>query len=478
MEHIIRVERETLKFRLIALILVALDLYLGRQAPGQIWLTLILLLGYLAYVLLLGRFLASKLATPYAVYGMVVVDAVALGLALNLSGGVSSPLFIFLPLLIIYYSIYFGYRSSLFSAVVFSLDYALLAIKGGEAQKSGAWIILLQLPFLFLVAIVSGYLSQSRLSERRLREELQEFIRVQSQAKDMVEMSKGLGQTLDLDSVLRKAISTLPFLLHFTYCVVALWDDNGRLVAKAGNIDLNKLGLKSIEELKFATDGGTTALRDKPAPWLIPSAASASEEMPAWAKQLGAAVMVVVPLLASERKIGLAYLLSLQQRPVPSENELRLAQDYGELLSSSIANAQLYQSTTAKVNQLVGELESTIQRMERQKSAAVRREIVVDELRIDGMKERVLFKGKPVGLSPTEFSLLYVLAENVGRPLNQETLLREVWSKDYQGQTTVVDVSIHRLRKKLEAASPGTHILTVRGLGYMLATGKQPVDRT
>ncbi len=116
--------------------------------------------------------------------------------------------------------------------------------------------------------------------------------------------------------------------------------------------------------------------------------------------------------------------------------------------------------------------------MERQKSAVARREIVVDELRIDGMKERVLLKGKPIGLSPTEFSLLYVLAENVGRPLNQETLLREVWSKDYQGQTTVVDVSIHRLRKKLEAASPGTHILTVRGLGYMLATGKQPADRT
>ena len=61
-----------------------------------------------------------------------------------------------------------------------------------------------------------------------------------------------------------------------------------------------------------------------------------------------------------------------------------------------------------------------------------------------------------------------MLAENAGQPVNQETLLRRVWSDKYDGQGNVVDVSVHRLRRKLESGSSFQRIVTIRGRGYML----------
>ncbi len=97
-----------------------------------------------------------------------------------------------------------------------------------------------------------------------------------------------------------------------------------------------------------------------------------------------------------------------------------------------------------------------------------KRELVVGNLSIDGARGKVTLDNSPLSLSPTEFELLYALAENAGHPVNQETLLRRVWGEDFSGHTNVVDVSVHRLRRKLEKVSTREHILTIRGMGYML----------
>lgn len=58
-------------------------------------------------------------------------------------------------------------------------------------------------------------------------------------------------------------------------------------------------------------------------------------------------------------------------------------------------------------------------------------------------------------------------------PISQETLWRRVWIDKYDGQGNVMDVSVHRLRSKLESGSPFQRIITVRGRGYMLL--KNPI---
>ena len=70
----------------------------------------------------------------------------------------------------------------------------------------------------------------------------------------------------------------------------------------------------------------------------------------------------------------------------------------------------------------------------------------------------------PVGLSEREFGVLRHLMARAGRPCTREELLADVWEMDFDPQTNVVDVYVHRLREKL---GPGI-IQTVRNLGYVL----------
>jgi len=79
--------------------------------------------------------------------------------------------------------------------------------------------------------------------------------------------------------------------------------------------------------------------------------------------------------------------------------------------------------------------------------------------------------GEEVHCTRTEFRLLSELAANPGKVLSREQLLDRVWGYDYFGDGRLVDVHIRRLRTKIESdpANP-RHILTVRGMGYKLAS--------
>ena len=97
--------------------------------------------------------------------------------------------------------------------------------------------------------------------------------------------------------------------------------------------------------------------------------------------------------------------------------------------------------------------------------------ITISELTVDYANQQVTKSGKPVLLTPTEFSLLAYLAQNVDRVVPQEQLLEEVWGAAYLEEGHMLQVNIHRLRNKLEADPAHPHyILTKGGVGYSLAT--------
>ena len=97
--------------------------------------------------------------------------------------------------------------------------------------------------------------------------------------------------------------------------------------------------------------------------------------------------------------------------------------------------------------------------------------ITISELTVDYGNHQVTRSGQPVLLTPTEFSLLAYLAQNVDRVVPQDQLLEEVWGVEFLGEGHLLQVNIHRLRNKLEAdpAYP-RYILTKGGIGYSLAT--------
>ncbi len=86
----------------------------------------------------------------------------------------------------------------------------------------------------------------------------------------------------------------------------------------------------------------------------------------------------------------------------------------------------------------------------------------------------VLYKdGVPVDLTHREFELIHYLAKNSGKVMTREHLLQAVWGFEYFGDVRTVDVTIRRLREKIEDdPSKPEYILTRRGLGYMMKNPK------
>ncbi|MCH7617861.1 MAG: response regulator transcription factor [Chloroflexi bacterium] len=95
---------------------------------------------------------------------------------------------------------------------------------------------------------------------------------------------------------------------------------------------------------------------------------------------------------------------------------------------------------------------------------------IVRDLVIDFEKYQVTVSGEPVQLTPTEFRLLAVLAQQTGRVVDPRALLSAVHQHDYSERDAqnLVKVHIANLRRKLKDNSSNPYILCVRGFGYML----------
>ncbi|MBS7530516.1 response regulator transcription factor [Hazenella sp. IB182353] len=95
--------------------------------------------------------------------------------------------------------------------------------------------------------------------------------------------------------------------------------------------------------------------------------------------------------------------------------------------------------------------------------------IQIGEISIDSTSYIVNKRSQPIDLTHREFELLLYLAKHVNQVLTREHLLQSVWGYDYFGDVRTVDVTIRRLREKIED-DPGApqYIITRRGIGYTM----------
>jgi DNA-binding response OmpR family regulator len=90
-------------------------------------------------------------------------------------------------------------------------------------------------------------------------------------------------------------------------------------------------------------------------------------------------------------------------------------------------------------------------------------------LEIDPQAHSASLAGKPLELTPREFDLLFTLAQNAGKTISSEDLLKYVWGAEFVGEPQVVYVHMRSLRLKLDQAQPGSELIsTLRGVGYRL----------
>jgi len=96
-------------------------------------------------------------------------------------------------------------------------------------------------------------------------------------------------------------------------------------------------------------------------------------------------------------------------------------------------------------------------------------EVVIKDIVIYPEAYIIKKNGEEVDLTRREFDLFYYLAQHRGQVLTRENLLQTVWGYDYFGDVRTVDVTVRRLREKVETdSSQPEYIMTRRGVGYFI----------
>ncbi len=97
--------------------------------------------------------------------------------------------------------------------------------------------------------------------------------------------------------------------------------------------------------------------------------------------------------------------------------------------------------------------------------------IEIGEIYINLDKFEVKVRNKPIELTLREFEVLKYLASQPGQVITRESLLEKVWGYEYYGDIRTVDVTIRRIREKIEIDTSSPKLLiTKRGVGYYITS--------
>jgi two-component system, OmpR family, response regulator VicR len=127
--------------------------------------------------------------------------------------------------------------------------------------------------------------------------------------------------------------------------------------------------------------------------------------------------------------------------------------------------------------ELIARVKANLRRHNQSASASPedeKSEITVGSLTIHPDAYIVSKRGDTIELTHREFELLHYLAQHIGQVMTREHLLQTVWGYDYFGDVRTVDVTVRRLREKIEDnPSHPLWIITRRGVGYYLRNPEQ-----
>jgi DNA-binding response OmpR family regulator len=120
----------------------------------------------------------------------------------------------------------------------------------------------------------------------------------------------------------------------------------------------------------------------------------------------------------------------------------------------------------------LAELQARVRALLRRTGAAGRAEPEQpDGLRIDVEARRVYAGADEVPLSGKVFEVLAILAANRDKVVSRGRLMADVWDENWYGSTKTLDVTIGRLRQKLESVGVTDRVVAVRGVGFRLEGG-------
>jgi DNA-binding response OmpR family regulator len=119
--------------------------------------------------------------------------------------------------------------------------------------------------------------------------------------------------------------------------------------------------------------------------------------------------------------------------------------------------------------ELVSRIRAILRRRELDRAANARPVRRVGSLELNLTRHQVTLDGRDVDLTPSEFKLLALLAEEPERVFTRREIMQELWQSTYVGDERACDIHVSNLRRKLERDSDRPErVVTVRGVGYKL----------
>lgn len=128
-----------------------------------------------------------------------------------------------------------------------------------------------------------------------------------------------------------------------------------------------------------------------------------------------------------------------------------------------------YMTKPFSMRELIARVKANIRRAGEESIVTGNETINAGDLVIDTVKYEVKKNGEVIELTLREFELLKFLATKPDQVFSREKLLEEVWGYEYYGDIRTVDVTVRRLREKIEDESSSPkykYVVTKRGVGY------------
>lgn len=131
-----------------------------------------------------------------------------------------------------------------------------------------------------------------------------------------------------------------------------------------------------------------------------------------------------------------------------------------------------YMTKPFSTRELIARIKANLRKLEQDDNVTYSKgnKLTVGQLTLDLDKFEITVRGQVVNnLTKKEFEVLRYLAQKPGQVVSRATLIKEVWKYDYLGDIRTVDVTIRRIREKIEKNTANPKILiTKRGVGYYI----------
>lgn len=114
------------------------------------------------------------------------------------------------------------------------------------------------------------------------------------------------------------------------------------------------------------------------------------------------------------------------------------------------------------------ELLARVRSILRRGKAVLDTKLIVADLELNFVSRRVTRQGHRIDLTAKEFLLLALLMRHQSEVMSRTLIAEKVWDINFDSDTNVIDVSVRRLRKKVDDSFPVKLIHAVRGVGYVM----------